>query len=775
MTSRWSAARSAPAAAGAAGLAVLVVYLLRELLAPGFDRLPGTDAGNLYAWEIFTRSALAQWTLPHWNPYEFGGTPHLADTQTTVLYPPALLLRALPPLAFLPWMVALHLWLGGVGMLVLARVTGLGWFASTAGAVAVTLGGSAAPWLANGHLLIIYCVAWLPWALAMAIVSVRRPSVWPHPLLVAVLVLQFLSGYLQGSVYITAAVSLYFLYSVAWPEPAAAGRSRWRPAAQLAVLSALALGTAAFQLVPTARLVLEAGRTSGLTFEQAVEGAWAPRDLLTLLVPSRGMTTGEGHGSLADRIAYVGWLLTLLAPIALFGSRRRLAVFFGLLSLAAMAFALAIDLPLYRLHHALLPGFRIPGRLLFLATVGIALVGAIGLDRVLAAVRTRSTKAAALAGVAAVFLVSADLVAFWSGAVETVPLPSPDAVQRSIGSPDGGRVLSLCERIVGPNDLLAARHPTFDGVGGVFLRRYADWASLAASEGPLPVRRDLLDVSNVTTVLACDPLDEPSLVPLSAGDGIRAYRNESAWPRAVWTCAAESLPRAEVLRQLRTGRYDAARRFVRGYLVNVRWAPGLTDADRQVRERRYRLREPEYREGTTWRYRVHDLTRDDIRALLADPAAEDTHGFDRQSAEFAAPEESAGAADEPQLLIGTGQCDEPHEVRVVAADGPDGRTAVEMAAASDGVVFFSEPYYAERRAFVDGVEATPLAANVAFTAVRVPAGSHLVELRYVPSGLRMGAAVSGASLAAWTGALVAARRRRRAAQTAAHLPPAAHG
>src|SRR5687767_11630716 len=66
-------------ALAAASLAVLVLYVLRDALAAGNDRLPGIDAGNLYSWELYTRSVLATGQLPHWNPYQFAGSPHLAD------------------------------------------------------------------------------------------------------------------------------------------------------------------------------------------------------------------------------------------------------------------------------------------------------------------------------------------------------------------------------------------------------------------------------------------------------------------------------------------------------------------------------------------------------------------------------------------------------------------------------------------------------------------------------------------------------------------------
>lgn len=139
------AARSAPAALILVALVLLIVYVLRATLGAEGDRLPGIDAGVHYAWEVYTRSALAAGRLPHWNPYLFAGVPHLANTQTIVLYPPAMLLRWLPPAAFLSWMVALHLWIAGAGALFLARVAGLGWGPAAAAAIAAAFGGSVAP------------------------------------------------------------------------------------------------------------------------------------------------------------------------------------------------------------------------------------------------------------------------------------------------------------------------------------------------------------------------------------------------------------------------------------------------------------------------------------------------------------------------------------------------------------------------------------------------------------------------------------------------------
>src|SRR5687768_17579172 len=161
-------------------LALCVTYVLWPLLSAGGNVVPGRDAVNQYYWELFTRFAFAEGRLPHWNPYHFAGFPHLSDPQTTVFYPPAMLLRPLPPASFLVARAALHIWWSGAGALFLARVLGLGWPAAAAAALAAALGGSTGPWLQNGHLMLLYVASWLPWALAFAMISARRPTPLPH-------------------------------------------------------------------------------------------------------------------------------------------------------------------------------------------------------------------------------------------------------------------------------------------------------------------------------------------------------------------------------------------------------------------------------------------------------------------------------------------------------------------------------------------------------------------------------------------------------------------
>lgn len=529
-----------PIALTLAGAAVLIVVVLRGALEPSADRLPGIDSANIHGWEVYTRAALAEGTLPFWNPYHFSGSPHLADLQTTVFYPPALLLRWLPVPAFLGWMIALHLLIAAGGTLFAARVLGLGWLAGAAAAAAVMLGGSVAGWIHNGHLLLLYSVAWVPWAFGFAIASVRSGRTVPDGRLVAVLALNFLSGYLQGTLYLGAAVAAYFVFAALWPDRSTVRSPRWRPLAQLAILAVLTGAAAAFQLLPTVTLVAEAGRSAGLPYEDAIDGRWALADLATLVFPFYGSSGEVPYRNLPDRLAYVGWMLMAFAPFALFDrERRRISVFLAVLSCTAIGFVLAEALPLYRLHHALFPGLRVPGRMLFLATFGFALLGAIGLHAFLSLAAARrwrplaagtavtlggaalafarafgpqtgaalapgwpwlpmllagSLLVVAFAGlfgwrkvalVTAMMAVVVDVTALSARAMETVPIETASTIRRWIGPPGVGRAISTCENRIGPHEFLLNRQPTLDGLPALHLRDYGDWAYLART-GEVP-------------------------------------------------------------------------------------------------------------------------------------------------------------------------------------------------------------------------------------------------------------------------------------------------
>jgi hypothetical protein len=668
---------------------------------------------------------------------------------------------------------------------------------------------------------IVYGAVWLPWALAFAMLSTRRRSLLPHPGLPIVLALQFGGGYAQGAAYIVGAVALYYGFCVAWPERnTQAGRSR--PIMQLAVLGGITFGLSAVQALPLLRLSLDISRTLGLSYERAASGGWGPSDLSTLFFPFTGIGASAPYRVLSHRVAYVGLSLALLAPFAWFDrSRRREVVFFGVLTGVAIAFALGRYLPVYRLHYFLFPGFRIPGRILFLATLGVGILGAIGLERLVTLASERNIRSLLRGAACSAILVLAsgvvvyvnsrtdvrppmhawpwvlaltmtalvatlalsmrwpraaavpvlcvlafDLTAFATGGAETVPITPVATVEEWLGPSDGGRVITFCDRNISSTELLLAHRPSIEGPIGVTLRGYEAWRrELGAANWPsdalgqLRIRRDLMNLAGISTVVSCEPITAPSLTLVSVHESVYVYRNVDAWPRVTWACGSESLSHDGLIRRLRDARYDAGRRLATERVINVRWAPDVDDARRQALEQRYELREAVGHEDRTWRYPLGNSSSENLMALLRDPAVEDTAGIDRGNAKII--DDVGGTGNAADVLIGTGRCDPRAAASLTSAEQPDGRVSAAVENLADGILFFSEPFYSERRAYVDGRRTEIFRANIGFTAVPVPAGKHVVEIRIVPTSFYAGLALTMATVMIWIACAIRLRRSPR--------------
>jgi hypothetical protein len=278
------------------------------------------------------------------------------------------------------------------------------------------------------------------------------------------------------------------------------------------------------------------------------------------------------------------------------------------------------------------------------------------------------------------------------------------------------------------------------------------------------VRRDLLDSANVTTFVACEPLDDPDVTPVSHVHPVFAYRNERAWPRAMWTCGGLELPRAMVAQELSFGRYDRSGTLQRRPSLSIRWAVEVSGEQRQALEEKHGLLHGVRRETSTWQYVVGNPTPDNLRELARHPGVDDTHGLNQLTGELVAEDvidRRDDRAHDKELLVSADSCGHHADVEVLIADQPDGHVAAVVdAPMTGGFVFFSEPYYRERRAFVDGAPAAAYRANLAFTAVPVPAGRHRVELQMVPTSFHAGVGLSGFTVAVWCLAAAYGARRR---------------
>jgi hypothetical protein len=93
----------------------------------------------------------------------------------------------------------------------------------------------------------------------------------------------------------------------------------------------------------------------------------------------------------------------------------------------------------------------------------------------------------------------------------------------------------------------------------------------------------------------------------------------------------------------------------------------------------------------------------------------------------------------------------------ILVDAPE-HVVVRVLAPAPGFLFLADQWFPGWRATVNGAPAPILRADYLFRVVEVPAGESTVEFRYAPASVRIGAAISAATLLVL---IVAAGRRRR--------------
>lgn len=417
---------------GAIVLVLLACVLHREVLFEGFVYHDDDIADHQVPGRSAFRRALDEGRLPSWEPGAFSGYPILASPDLGFFYPPNALFFLGPregePVfgasggipTGLGRVVALHLVLGGLGMLLLLRrhVSG---GAAIFGAVAFAL--SSFGVLRMRHLPFVELLAWMPFVLLGVELALEGRALG---LLLVGLAIGFalLTGanalvpfvFLPVAVYVTVRVVECLLR-----DPHVERRERVFRTLRLGLAIVAGAALAAVALAPAVALVPETTRALGTTYEFA--SAYALPDLRSLAV----LLEPTAAGGMVDApwlLPFNPWELAgyyvgvLAIPLALLGAFDRTPGFGRGLRLALSAtvlFALATSLgaegPTHRFLFEHVPGFslvRCPARALVAFVLIVPILAALGAERLLGAELAKVPRKAVRVGgiVAAVVVVA---------------------------------------------------------------------------------------------------------------------------------------------------------------------------------------------------------------------------------------------------------------------------------------------------------------------------------------------------------------------------------
>ena len=414
----------------AAALAVVAWCLATALLLPGVVRgsqtliTDGDSADQSVAWLSKVFAATRSGTVALWDFTTMSGTSFIGELQTAPLYPVAVAAGLVIPPGDrhgIDLFLLLHFVLAAVGMQWSCRALGLSTMAGLVGAAVFAFGSTVAIRV-SGQPNLFASLAWTPW-IHWTIVRASRAA-GPADATAclsaggAVVALAFLAGHVHGLVF---ALMGGVVMALAAPTPtlfrAGVLAAILRVAAVLIVMGIVAAALAAPQLAATVEYLRLSYKWYGpghtefphiVPYECFAAGTLQAADLWTLW--SGQEVRAIDGGTLFVTRTGAALALVAIGSAVLPGVGRGVAGAGAIVAATGLAFACAPALGLGSLFYAL-PGFnlvRTPARGLFLYAAGMAVLAAVGVDRLqhLARIVTPSRTAAPTV-VAALVLASA--------------------------------------------------------------------------------------------------------------------------------------------------------------------------------------------------------------------------------------------------------------------------------------------------------------------------------------------------------------------------------
>jgi hypothetical protein len=328
--------------------------------------------------------------FPYWNPRIAGGQPMAANPDYSVFYPLSWVFAALAFDSAFQWTLLLHIALALAGMYVFLRSLELTIAASVVGAVSFGFGGFYLSYLTLGPFL--YGLTWLPLVLASTRRALLSRSAADTVLAGLVWGVQLLAGepgVIAQTGFIICSCAVWH-----WWTGLRTGSEALKALGILCAIAIAALLVGAVQILAAIDLVGDSIRSRGLAFH--VVSAWSmpPARALEMFFPHlfgeidpsigpywAANLYGERAGSPYVTSLYVGLPVAVCAVGGLFCRLRG-----SLLSLFLMATSFAIAVgshtPLFDLLYraGLTRSYRYPEKLILMAVITVIVFGSISLD-----------------------------------------------------------------------------------------------------------------------------------------------------------------------------------------------------------------------------------------------------------------------------------------------------------------------------------------------------------------------------------------------------------
>lgn len=333
---------------------------------------------QIYPWKNLAIDMIKNGQVPLWNPYNFSGTPLLANLQSSVFFPGNILLVIFPLIKGWTILVVMLPFLYSIFSYLFLRSLKLQQLSALFGAIVMSNISYFLVW--SEQLVIIQSALFLPLILFFLNKYSRLGKNF-YPLLISLcLAFSIFSGHLQTVVYVYIITMAYALYKkISLPK--------------IFLILFFSFGLSAVQLIPSFELYLHSAREGESTRVMFASSIIPLKNLITLLAPdffgnpATGNFWGRDYGNFQMSIGITAFILSLISLFTI--HKDGLTKFFALLSMFALIFSAT---PLANILSILSVPVLSSGsasRMIFIFQFSLSVLAAIGLHKLLSIKKSR--------------------------------------------------------------------------------------------------------------------------------------------------------------------------------------------------------------------------------------------------------------------------------------------------------------------------------------------------------------------------------------------------
>lgn len=354
---------------------------------------------QFFPWRKFTTQQLASGIIPFRNPYNFLGTPHLANIATAVFYPPTLLFYIMPLFSAWDVFVALQIIFASFFMYLYLQNLKVDKLAAIYGGVVFCLSSLLITTLE--FTVIGHTVMWAP--LILFSIDRLQASKKTRYLVLGVIAIfcSLLAGFIQMSIYIYILSFAYFIF-----------RAKRQDYKYLGIMI-FPLLFAMFQLLPFAEVATGSSRIAGYFsgFSDARKYLMPTNRLVGGLIPDYfgSPATGNFFGGISytEFAFYMGVPVVIFVIYKLTSKQKDPLTRFWMVVLITSMVLMTVN-PLSKLIHTLnIPVYSslLPSRLVSIVTICLAVLSSLGISAFQKDLKSKSNISRLTKIIAGIFLI----------------------------------------------------------------------------------------------------------------------------------------------------------------------------------------------------------------------------------------------------------------------------------------------------------------------------------------------------------------------------------